>query len=380
MNVLFFHNTSPEYRIPLFEELSKRINVKFVFTRLEVNKKIYGNDVNSEKLSNINYISPKSGLSKYKEFYNEIRNHNVAVIVLPPLDSLGEYIEALYIFFISKAYKKKIIYFWEKWEAPKNKTPYLKRIKNFIQRIMCKPILKNIDYCVASGSRSYNYFLKLGISSKKLVICNDCSVVEKSLDDFNIREKYNIEKNKIIILYYGRIIKRKGLDKLINAHSNLSKEKELCLLIAGDGDFKSECEDLVKNLKLNNVIFTGSVHPKDRSIYFSQCDIFVLPSYFEKGVVEAWGLTVNEAMQFSKPVISTTAVGAAYDLIDGKNGIMVEENNVYKLEKAIKKVIDNEYSKKIKNNGNEIIGLYTYENMANQFIKAINIAFRNDYI
>ena len=38
VNVLFFHNTLPEYRIGWFEALSERVNVEFVFT----NEKIMG--------------------------------------------------------------------------------------------------------------------------------------------------------------------------------------------------------------------------------------------------------------------------------------------------------------------------------------------------
>ena len=39
VNVLFFHNTLPEYRIGWFEALSERVNVEFVFTNEKQNEK-----------------------------------------------------------------------------------------------------------------------------------------------------------------------------------------------------------------------------------------------------------------------------------------------------------------------------------------------------
>ena len=42
LNILFFHNTLPEYRIGWFEALSERVNVEFVFTMKSRMKKIMG--------------------------------------------------------------------------------------------------------------------------------------------------------------------------------------------------------------------------------------------------------------------------------------------------------------------------------------------------
>ena len=58
---------------------------------------------------------------------------------------------------------------------------------------------------------------------------------------------------------------------------------------------------------------------------------------YRGGRVDVWGLTLNEAMQFNNILISTDAVGSAYDLIDnGVNGYMVESENVNQLCQAIK--------------------------------------------
>lgn len=90
---------------------------------------------------------------------------------------------------------------------------------------------------------------------------------------------------------------------------------------------------------------------------------------------DPWVFVLNEAMMHGKPVIATTAVGGAYDLIkDGINGFIIPEKNVDELSRAIKKILDDpslqrkmgEASLKIINEG------FTYEKMVEAFRKAIN--------
>ena len=40
MSVLFIHNTIPEYRIPFFIGLKKKINVDYLFTNINLNYKL----------------------------------------------------------------------------------------------------------------------------------------------------------------------------------------------------------------------------------------------------------------------------------------------------------------------------------------------------
>ena len=58
-------------------------------------------------------------------------------------------------------------------------------------------------------------------------------------------------------------------------------------------------------------------------------DVFVLPSVAHSG--EVWDLVLNEAMSMGKPVISTKAAGASYDMI--KNGINASQ--VFGLKESI---------------------------------------------
>ena len=86
------------------------------------------------------------------------------------------------------------------------------------------------------------------------------------------------------------------------------------------------------------------------------------------GVIESWGLTVNESLEQGTPVIATSTVGASIDLIDDSNGITVSPNSVPELAEAINELL--------KNRLNEDIVRKSYlkndvTNMSEQFYKAI---------
>ena len=117
-------------------------------------------------------------------------------------------------------------------------------------------------------------------------------------------------------MYMSRIIPRKGLDVLIKAFSLLRRKRsDVSLLIGGDGPFRQYCEKLLKSMKIPDVSFAGSITPQSVIDIYQQADVFVLPSYLKGNQYEAWGLVINEAMSMSLPIITTTAVGAAYDLV-----------------------------------------------------------------
>lgn len=149
------------------------------------------------------------------------------------------------------------------------------------------------------------------------------------------------DKKRRTFLYLSRIINWKGLNILIEAFSRLEKERnDTQLIVGGDGPFKEYCVSLSRSLEINHIKFLGSIDFNKTRQIFEKADVFVLPSYFLKNSYEGWGLVINEAMSMRLPIITTSAVGAAYDLIEnGKNGFIVEENSVLSLYNAMKQIL-----------------------------------------
>ncbi len=166
MKLLFVHNTLPEYRIPFFYGLSKNIDVSFIFSDISLNKKIYGNEISHSKINEIEFNFLPEDNKRYKKIIKLVNMSEYTHIILPPMDTLRDFLDALFIFIIAKYKRIKLIYFGEKWEAPKEFQPIKKRIKNYIQRSAFKSILRNIDMCIVSGKKSKDYFRSIGIKEK----------------------------------------------------------------------------------------------------------------------------------------------------------------------------------------------------------------------
>jgi glycosyltransferase involved in cell wall biosynthesis len=370
MKLLFFHNSLPEYRIGLFEELNRQCDVKFVITNRDVYQEKYGFSTSGEQKFNCKFLTEgKRGFEELQQILEKIGDYDA--VELPPLDTLREVRMGKMIVVEAKRHQVKIGFFWEKWEAPRNKQTFSRKVKNLILRIVPKQVYKNADVIHAGSTSARDYFIGNGIPDNKIVVIPDVSTVP-DCEYEDLRSEYQIPKDKKLILYFGRIMQQKGLDYLIRAFADLKREdNRYFLLVAGDGEFKEECTQLSEKLRLMDIKFCGAVEPKLRKNFFEQCDIFCFPCTNRGGWVDVWGLTVNEAIQFNKPVVTTEGVGSAIDLIqNGVNGYRCKAEDVTDLVHGIKMAAGLDQKKLIEAD-RMIMDRYNFKEMANEIINTL---------
>lgn len=150
--------------------------------------------------------------------------------------------------------------------------------------------------------------------------------------------------NKSIkILIVSSFDERKGHDVLFKAVERLSRDDIKIWVVGSDEAIpvaeKSLPKDLAKELQIDDkTIFFGKVSEEILRTLYESCDIFVLPSKTSKfGQLEGIPVALMEAMSCGKPVISTRHSGIP-ELVEE---ILVEENNVEELTKAIELLSDN---------------------------------------
>lgn len=372
MKVLFILPEIVWYRIPLFTELSKLIDVKYLFTKVDFSEGDYvGINVQMEDLKDLDY---EVFHDRHKVSFKAIRkvwSGKYDIVVVPAIDSKDQKMESLLCAIVAKIKKKKTAFFWEKWVDKRQFLSKKSYYKQKLQNVFVRFHSLFIDCYLVPGNATRKYYQTIGIPDAKCHIVRNASAVQLRETDFEIRKTYKIPKDAIIILYFGRIIRLKGLDILIKAFEKIVKERNVYLLVCGDGDFREECEEYIHKNKIKNVIFTGMIQTNDRQPYYEQSDIFVLPNRF-LNQNDAWGLSVNEAMQFGKPVIVSEAIGAAYDLVrNGENGYIVIPGNVDSLYQAINQVLEENRLKEMGENSLNIIRDYSYQNQARLFIDAM---------
>jgi glycosyltransferase involved in cell wall biosynthesis len=85
-----------------------------------------------------------------------------------------------------------------------------------------------------------------------------------------------------------------------------------------------------------HVMLARGIPWNDTHRYFNMSDVFVVPSVRDhKGNVDGLPNVVLEAMACGRPLVATRLVGIPEVVIDGKNGLLVEEKNPHQLSDAI---------------------------------------------
>lgn len=156
-------------------------------------------------------------------------------------------------------------------------------------------------------------------------------------DDFLSKtEKTNLyKKEKGNILFVGRLVSAKGVDKLLKAAKMLKDDGIIYnLLIVGDGPDRDKLEQYARNNALN-IKFLGKIKHEKTCELYGQSEIFVSlnPS-------EPFGITFVEALLSSCKIICPTTGGQVEFLQKWNNSVeFVSSDSVTNLYLGIKKLL-----------------------------------------
>ena len=158
-----------------------------------------------------------------------------------------------------------------------------------------------------------------------------------------LRKKYKIGEDKILIGVISRLDPLKGQMEMIGAMpAVLQRHPQALLILTGGetpelaGQVKPALEDKVKQLGLSDsVIFTGETN--DTSTILADLDVYVLPSHSE-----TFSLGCLEAMAMGKAVIGTDAGGTPEMLDYGRLGMLAAPKSPEALSENVIKMLNDE--------------------------------------
>jgi glycosyltransferase involved in cell wall biosynthesis len=133
-----------------------------------------------------------------------------------------------------------------------------------------------------------------------------------------------------ILLFVGRLQKRKRIDNLLLACSGFPEKERPEVYIVGDGPAREEFQQLANSI-YPRAKFFGELRGPQLSSLFSAADLFVLPG--------TGGLAVQEAMAHGLPVVVAAGDGTQNDLVRHGNGWLVPPGNPKRLEQALKEAL-----------------------------------------
>jgi glycosyltransferase involved in cell wall biosynthesis len=152
------------------------------------------------------------------------------------------------------------------------------------------------------------------------------------------RDDLGIAQSQRVVMVLGRLVYKKGFSYFLKAiPSILNKHYDTQFIVAGDGDLRSELQDLARLLHIQeHVFFTGQI-PWDRTPdYLAMADIFVVPSVLdEAGNLDGLPNVVLESMASGCAIVATKVAGIPEVVQNGKNGLLVSQKNEQELADAI---------------------------------------------
>lgn len=202
---------------------------------------------------------------------------------------------------------------------------------------------------------------ELGVEESKMKALYPGIDASSSVTPANPEETLaRMEVKSPYILCVARLIKRKGLDDLLQAFAMITSRP--LLVIAGDGPERKSLEKLAKKLSVD-AKFTGAVSDDDLRALYSRASIFALTPKELPGDYEGFGIVYLEAALFGLPVIGTKTGGVAGAVQDGMTGILAEPNNPKSIAGALQKLLaDNALSTAYGQAGKErVLQEFTWE-------------------
>jgi phosphatidylinositol alpha-mannosyltransferase len=125
------------------------------------------------------------------------------------------------------------------------------------------------------------------------------------LAKYHFKPQPSAPANKII-LYIGRLEKRKGVSYLLKAYAKLAAQRgDVLLVLAGDGDQRDSLEAYVADKQIPRVEFLGFVTEKKKLALLHQAAIFCSPALYG----ESFGIVLLEAMASGTVTIAGNNIG-----------------------------------------------------------------------
>ena len=209
------------------------------------------------------------------------------------------------------------------------------RVNNFIRYL----IRKSSDQIIVHGRKLKEIMIKeYNVHSNKV---NVIPIGEHEVAPFKKYEREDLEGDRNLILFFGRIREYKGLEYLIRAEPKITEEiPNTKIVIAGTGENFKKYEEMMVN-RDNFVVHNYRIPYKEGAELFQRCSVVVLPyiDASQSGVIPT-------AYGFRKPVVVTN-VGAIPEIVDdGVTGFIVPPKNPEALADAIVKLLKDEKLRK----------------------------------
>jgi len=146
-----------------------------------------------------------------------------------------------------------------------------------------------------------------------------------------------------LVIIIGRLVPRKGQDRLIEALAMLTEEyPRLHLAVIGSGRIEARLKRMADSLGVRErVLMTGALGSDDLKIWLRAADIFACPCRTRWGglEVEGFGIVFAEASLAGLPILAGRSGGAPESVKSGETGIIPTGDSSEEVADALRRLL-----------------------------------------
>jgi len=340
-------------------------------------RRLKGNSLKIHPMFKFNIIPP------YKKVYRFLENFSPDIIHIQTPLSIGaasEYyarknkVPVVSTFHVDVEGMFGILIKKGKFKTPRliEKTVFSRKGRDLLSRLMKTLVLppfysfyKKMDAVTSPSQAIVNLLVNKKVKKSKVKkIPNFIEINPPHMSKYNFRKKWKISQQDFVVLHVGRLSWEKRIEKIIETANLLPDVK---FVITSKGSQKEELENLVKKLKLKNVIFTGYLDYNELYGAYSACDTFITPSPYE-----TFNISAAQSLTFKKPIIGANSMGILDFIHDNENGFLVnlDENEVKNYAKCIQILKHSpELRRKMGRHSKRLASTFSRETVSKQFFE-----------
>ncbi|ONN43586.1 glycosyltransferase family 4 protein [Enterococcus mundtii] len=157
---------------------------------------------------------------------------------------------------------------------------------------------KNLEYIKTNNTFDANKIIEINPNSIKVGPIDSSTIAIG-----NVKRKYNIPEEKIVLLYGGNLGKPQGIDFLIDIIKYLEDNQDYTLVIVGSGTEYSKIENYLGNNKIKNTILINSL-PKEEYKKIESISDIGLVFLDKKFTIPNIPSRILGYMQSQKPIVA----------------------------------------------------------------------------
>jgi glycosyltransferase involved in cell wall biosynthesis len=244
-----------------------------------------------------------------------------------------------------------------------------------LQRLARDRLLHEAAACAGNSEPAAQRFIELGARPDRVFRAPHSTNVAPLHEVARARFAGSPRRDELTVLHVGRLIPRKGVDRLVRATADAAREVPLRLVLVGDGPEEAALRRLAAALGIaDRVEFRGFADQPALPALYAEGDVFAMPT-----LDDPFGIVLLEAAASGLPIVASPFAGASLDLVaEGESGYLVEPDDRSGWTRALVRLAqDTDLRHRLGRRAHEVTLARTPERTAQGYAEAVDASLRS---